>query len=492
MCPLARFSLFWYSLRMSLNWKEINVILEELDITDAYIQAIVQPGFDSIALYTYKNSIAKTVYISLAPGACRINETRKKIPKNEKPLRFMEFLKKRIKGGKIIRAVQLEKQRIIKLEILVAGDLFFMFIRLWSGAANIVVTDVNLTVLDVFFRRPKRNEISGGKFSLPEPREIDSSKDEAFCIRSFDDLIQPDNSKELSFNEKVELWYSDHSQVLSREALLEQAKKLYTVRKSRMQKALKKLESKRIEFLEADSWKHFGDLILAYGHAIKPDLQVLVCTDYETDNEVSIPIDPKKRVQENAQSYYDKYKKAVSGIEDLEFDIKKAKNEISKLDADYELVVNEQNPIAIQQLIRKQNKPKQQLKKEHPGLVYEIDGWRILVGRTAGENDELLRRHVKGFDMWLHTRDWAGGYVFIKNRPGKTIPLEILLYAGNLAVYYSKARKAQNADLYYTQVKHLRRAKNAPKGTVLPANEKNLTISLDQERLRHMETCQKL
>jgi len=258
-----------------------------------------------------------------------------------------------------------------------------------------------------------------------------------------------------------------------------------------MVKALTKLESKRTDFLDAEKWKHLGDLILAYGHLAVPDSEVLVCIDYETDKEVSIKIDSKKRVQENAQSYYDQYKKAVSGIEDLEFDIKKAKSDIAKLDADYEEVITEQNPIAIQQLLRKQNKPKQQIKKEHPGLVYEIDGWRILVGRTAGENDELLRRHVKGFDMWLHTRDWAGGYVFIKNRPGKTIPLEILLNARNLAVYYSKARKANTADLYYTQVKHLRRAKNAPKGTVLPSNEKNLTVTLDQERLRFMETCQK-
>ncbi len=474
---------------MSLNWKEIDTILDELNISGSYIQAIVQPGYDSIALYTYKNSTAKTVYISLAPGACRINETRKKIPKNDKPLRFMEFLKKRIKGGKIVRAVQLEKERIIKIEISVNDEVLLMFIRLWSGAANIIVTDTNLTVLDVFFRRPKRNEVTGGVFVLPEPRSSTESKDETFVVRTFDDL--PSAHTFLSFNEKVEVWYSDHAQSLSREALLEQAEKLYAVRKSRMRKALQKLEAKRGEFLEADTWKHLGDLILAYGHLIKQDSSVLVCTDYDTDTEISISIDPKKRVQENAQAYYDKYKKAVSGIEDLEFDIKKAKSDLAKLDSDYELVIHEQNPIAIQQLLRKQNKPKQQLKKEHPGLVYEIDGWRILVGRTSAENDELLRRHVKGFDMWLHTRDWPGGYVFIKNRPGKTIPLEILLNAGNLAVYYSKARKAQTADLYYTQVKYLRRAKNAPRGTVLPANEKNLTITLDQERLRLMEICQK-
>ena len=87
----------------------------------------------------------------------------------------------------------------------------------------------------------------------------------------------------------------------------------------------------------------------------------------------------------------------------------------------------------------------------------------------------------------MHTRDYSGGYVFIKNRNGKTIPLDILLNAGNLAVYHSKARKNGRADLYYTQVKHLRRAKNAPKGTVLPTNEKNLSIKLENSRLKIME-----
>ena len=105
----------------------------------------------------------------------------------------------------------------------------------------------------------------------------------------------------------------------------------------------------------------------------------------------------------------------------------------------------------------------------------------------ADENDELLRHHVKGQDLWFHTRDFPGGYVFIKAKSGKSVPLEIMLIAGNLAVHYSKARKNGEADLYYTQVKHLRRAKNGPKGLVLPSNEKNLHVKLDTRLLRQLE-----
>ncbi len=81
--------------------------------------------------------------------------------------------------------------------------------------------------------------------------------------------------------------------------------------------------------------------------------------------------------------------------------------------------------------------------------------------------------------------------MFIKNQNGKSVPLDILLDAGNLALFYSKGRKDGKGDLYYTQVKHLRRAKNAPKGTVLPSNEKNLSITLDKERLKRIEIQQK-
>ena len=120
-------------------------------------------------------------------------------------------------------------------------------------------------------------------------------------------------------------------------------------------------------------------------------------------------------------------------------------------------------------------------------IDYTVNGWYILVGRDANENDELLRHHVRGNDMWLHTRDTPGGYVFIKCRAGKTIPLDILLDAGNLALYFSKARAAGKADLYYTEVKYLRRAKNGPKGLVIPTHEKNLNVVLDKNRLARLE-----
>ena len=102
---------------MSLNCNEINLILDELNLEGAFIQDIIQPGFDTLAFYTYKEGSAKTLLVCTAQNSVRINETRRKITKNDKPLRFMEFLRARIKGCRINSVCQLGYERIIKMEL---------------------------------------------------------------------------------------------------------------------------------------------------------------------------------------------------------------------------------------------------------------------------------------------------------------------------------------------------------------------------------------
>lgn len=483
---------------MSLNCNEINAVLSELDISYSFIQEIIQPGFDSLALYLYGKNQPKTVLICLAPGATRIHETRRKIPKNDKPLRFMEFLRSRIRGYRINSCEQIGYERVIKMNISTWKETLFIYIRLWSAAPNIIVTDENNLILDVFYRRPKKNEVTGGTFIPPEVSEpLPAPDTERFPVRTFSELDETpafikarEAGREPTYSERIDTWYAEHAEALSRESLLEQAEKWYTSKHSKMEGALKKLEAKRESFLASDKLKHQGDLILTYGHLIDGASNFLECEDYETGAQVRILIDPKKNAQENAAVYYDKYKKSVSGLDALEHDISRAKKELLDLEAAYEAVKKEPNPLRMQQMIRKQVKPKQQIVKKRPGISYEIKGWTLLIGRDADENDELLRHHVRGADLWLHTRDFPGGYVFIKARPGKSVPPEVLKDAGNLAIYYSKARKARTADLYCTQVKYLRRAKNGPKGTVLPTNEKNLTYTLDENRLRELDEFQ--
>ncbi len=535
---------------MSLNCNEINVILNELNLEGAFIQDIIQPGFDTLAFYTYREGCAKTVLVCTAQNSVRINETRRKITKNDKPLRFMEFLKAHIKGCRINSVSQIGLERVVKMELsrLVQEkqsnkdyvhislikkpvlskeeieaqkgpeeieEKYILYFKLWNNAANVILCDLDGTILETMFRRPERGEVKGEIYCEPAADEAKAAQAlERFPVRDWKTAeaggvagVAPaegvadktaaqrglgsegETSPSFeSFNSYIDWWYSEHSDTLSREALLEKAEKWYNSARSKKEAALHNLEAKLESFKNAGQLKHQGDLILSFGHLIDGSSRYLECEDYESGKTVRLLIDPEKSAQEKAQEYYKRYKKAVTGSDELAHDIVIAKKQIEKLDSLYEEIKNEKNPVKIEQLLRRDTTPKQQQKKNHPGLDYTVNGWYILVGRDANENDELLRHHVRGDDLWLHVRDFPGGYVFIKARKGKTVPLDILLDAANLAVYYSKARNAGKTDLYYTHVKYLRRAKNGPKGLVLPTQEKNLCIEPDKSRLTRLDS----
>ncbi len=463
---------------MSLNTKEIDLILDELKLEGRFIQKIIQPSYTALVFYLYSDS-PMTLFVSLEAGGCRLHSTQSKIPKFDKPMRFMELLRSRIKGAKIEKAEQLNEDRIIKLSLSGGCGNYFLYIRLWSGAGNMVLTDVKDNIIDAFYRRPGRGEISGGKFILPEKKTGHNE----YSIRSYD-IGQP-------FNAAIEQWYLNNAPKISREALLDEAENIFGAKIKKLENTIAKLEQKRNEFLNAEALKNTGDLLFSNLHVLKKGMRFVELEDYSKGNlKISINLDPLKSPQENANAYYEKYKKAVSGLDAVTGDILSYKNDIKTLQQKLLTIKEEENPYIIQKLLQREKIPLQQKakdKKSVPGLQFLCSGWTLLVGRTAAENDELLRHFVKGADLWLHTRDYAGGYVFIKAKPKKTVPLPVLLKAGNLAVFYSKARQNGSADLYTTQVKYLRRAKNAPKGTVLPTHERNLSIKLDTAILKELE-----
>jgi predicted ribosome quality control (RQC) complex YloA/Tae2 family protein len=458
---------------MSLNWKEINLILEELSLEGAQIQNAVQSAFDVIVLRIHKKGETKNLLISLSSGACRMHEIFSAFPKSEKPLRFAQFLNSRIVNGWITEARQLGNNRIVKITVKRGEFTYKLYVRLWSNAANFIVTDENGVVLDAMRRLPKRGEITGGNFS---PEISDEKTTRQYEIREIDG--------EGSFNEKIDKYYAAQGGALSLETLREQARRNCEGSIGRIKAALERLREKETSFNDAQRFKNYGDLILSNISLIKPgdkwlDLQ---------EEEIRIELDPRSKPSAMAEKYYDQYHKAKNALSEIHREIAAGEQELKEVTVKLERLLNETNPLVLAKLLRSAARGSPAKKeKARPGLSFKRGDWLIIVGRDAKENDELLRRHVKGNDLWLHARDYHGSYVFIKQRSGKTVPLDILLDAGNLAIFYSKGRNNGEGDLFYTKVKYLRRAKDAPKGTVIPTQEKNLFVKVDEERLRAME-----
>jgi predicted ribosome quality control (RQC) complex YloA/Tae2 family protein len=76
--------------------------------------------------------------------------------------------------------------------------------------------------------------------------------------------------------------------------------------------------------------------------------------------------------------------------------------------------------------------------------TFRCQGWEILVGKGARDNDVLTFEVAERGDVWLHVAEWSGSHVVI--RVGETHgepPREVVEFAARLAAWHSKARGAR-------------------------------------------------
>lgn len=458
---------------MSLNWREIDLVLDELPLEGSHLQEIRQPTFKNLYLFLYRPGDGLWLRICTDNQAVRLHRTAYPPKKSKKPQRFAEFLKKRVAGGRISSVEHINHDRIIRITVNRAGEETNLYLRLWGGSANIVVTDREGTILDALYRKPKRGIASGASFALPPVQEPPPRE-----VREW--------SSGESFNEYLDEFYRREERDNEEEALLAKLEKWWEREQGAFNRRKASLQGELQNHEKDRDLKRYGDLIMASLHRLSGGEEWLEAEDFTRDNApIQVKLDPAKSPQENAEEYYERAKRAKRGVEALEQELDRVESEREEVEATYDELRKAPDPRRIRELTVPAT-PTSAEGKERPGLRTDSRGFTILVGRNSRENDELLRRHVRGNDWWLHTRDFPGGYVFIKAQPGKSVPLEVLVDAGNLALFYSKGRENGQGELYYTQVKHLRRAKGGKRGLVLPTQEKNLHIDLDESRVQRL------
>jgi predicted ribosome quality control (RQC) complex YloA/Tae2 family protein len=97
-----------------------------------------------------------------------------------------------------------------------------------------------------------------------------------------------------------------------------------------------------------------------------------------------------------------------------------------------------------------------------------MDGYEILVGKSARENDELSFRIARPRDLWLHASGYAGSHVVIRLPEGEDdAPRPVIERAAELAAWHSKAREARGkVVVHLCRAEDLRKRRGAPAGQV--------------------------
>src|SRR5208282_4578077 len=234
-----------------------------------------------------------------------------------------------------------------------------------------------------------------------------------------------------SFNEKIEAQYSERGGALSRERLIEAARERYGKKARALETRMADLGARAAEFREHERLRELGDILMA-NQGLPFEGKFLECEDFYRGGRIRIPLDPRLSILENALSLYERHRKAKSGLAGLESEIREAKASLGRLSLELAELESQPEPLLIARALSKGGTSRAAAggaprRRAYPGLSLEVSGWTILIGRSAKENDELLRKSVRGSDLWMHARDWPGSYVFVKGRKGKSVPLETLL-----------------------------------------------------------------
>ncbi|HKR00907.1 MAG TPA: NFACT RNA binding domain-containing protein, partial [Pyrinomonadaceae bacterium] len=104
------------------------------------------------------------------------------------------------------------------------------------------------------------------------------------------------------------------------------------------------------------------------------------------------------------------------------------------------------------------------------------DGYDILVGRAARDNDHLTFKVARPHDLWLHAADYPGSHVIIRNPTRSDVPHRTIIEAAQLAAQFSQARRDSKVDVHYAQRKFLSKPKGAAPGLVRMSSFRTLTV----------------
>lgn len=106
------------------------------------------------------------------------------------------------------------------------------------------------------------------------------------------------------------------------------------------------------------------------------------------------------------------------------------------------------------------------------------DGFIVLVGKNASDNDILSLELGAPPDFWFHVNGEAGSHVVVRNPDHlDRLPRATLEFAAGLAAGYSKARNARRAVVHMARCADISKPRGFEAGKVLLRNYQSVHVA---------------
>lgn len=227
-----------------------------------------------------------------------------------------------------------------------------------------------------------------------------------------------------------------------------------------------------------DRYRSWADIIMANLDKIPAGKSAVILEDFYHDNApIEIKLNPGLPAQKNAEVYYRKARNQSIEASHLTRLIEERESQRAAIESARMQASEAKDLKAVRRL---PGAPSVSSRAKEGGALpyieHQLMGYRILVGRNAQANDQLLQQFTSRDDLWLHARDVSGSHVIVKHQAGKKFPAPVIERAAQLAAFHSKRKNESLCPVIVTPRKYVRKRKGDPAGVVAVDREEVIMV----------------
>jgi len=224
-------------------------------------------------------------------------------------------------------------------------------------------------------------------------------------------------------------------------------------RKEKEDRVLMALMRERERLKEFRKFREYGELILRHINEIEEG-----ASSVEIEGKV-IPLDPRLSPGENANRYFELYKRMKRGLEKIERKIRERSGTGAEAAKPGEMEEDSETPLPYHVFTS-------------PG------GYKVYVGKNRRSNEIVTFEIGTKEDLFFHVKGGKGAHVILKTG-GREPEEEDLIFAARLALSHSNLAADGKGLVSYTARRYVKRVPGQ-KGTVILEREKVIQVRLDE------------
>ena len=273
---------------------------------------------------------------------------------------------------------------------------------------------------------------------------------------------------------------------------LNRKKNLKSIAVKRFNSLKRRLEKIKNELQNAEDAETFR--VIAENLISNPKLKVLykqeiVLKDIYSSEDLTIKLNPKLNVFENAQMYFKKYKKAKKGVKIIKNRLKETHLEIEFMEqilfdienADTQRELEDVRETMISESVirtrTKRTKHTNYLPYEHKKIM----GFDVYIGKNARGNDYVTMKLANKYDLWFHAHSRPSAHLILKNHSRlQNIDDNVKMACAYEVALRTKAADGEKIDVDYTFVKNIKKPKGLKVGLVYYSDFKSIRVKRDE------------